>query len=288
MADEIITVAEPVVAEPTVTPVQTETPQEPKTTLEPKVEGSVEKPQAHAERNNSSAERPYDGMFRSERKRIRRLEETNNQLSEKIEKLVTLLEDKKKTSEPLDHNMILTDPDKYLTAREQKLREEIQALRNDVLTERQAQVKVETERKGLEAIEKLFPKTSPDSKETLEERVQKNPERAEALKEFFDAPKIKAITNIDPESSVELALAKFGVPETKPDPLVLKKSTMGGTATGNPSGGNKGNSEEDLLAEKRKLDAQLEANPKLRWDEGFKKKKAELMKNLERLVVKGK
>ena len=265
---------------PQQTPPVAQAPAEPENTgIPPKVEGDVNKTQT------PEPQRPqYDGLFRQERKRIRRLEETIAQLNKKLEQPPA----KVPTNEPLDHNLIFQKPDEYLTAREQRLRDEIAALRSEFTDQRNAQIASQKEQKGLEALEKLFPKSSPDAKETLEERVQKNPERAEALKEFFDDPEIKAIAEINPDKAVKLAIAELGLAaEPKPNPLVLKKGAMGGTGTGNPGMGTKTSvSESDLLAEKKNLDDQLDKNPSLRFDDNWKKKKADVMASILRLVTK--
>lgn len=225
----------------------------------------------------------YDGLFRSERKRIRRLEETITQLNKRLDENKTQVP----KDEPLDHTLLNTDPVKYLDARERRLRDEIVALRNELVTERQSKEAVEKERKGLDALEKLFPKTSPDSKESLEERINRNPEMTEKIKEFFEDPAVKAMADKDPEKAVRFAIAELGIKPPTKDPLVLKKSAMGGVGTGNPAGGERKTvSEETLRAELKKINAQEEATPQVRFDENWRKRKNEVMTSLERLVTK--
>lgn len=246
--------------------------EKPQSVSTPQVESSDNKPQT------SEQSRPYEGLFRSERKRIRRLEETIQQLNKKLD---TSKIDVPK-DEPLDHSALFQEPDKYLSQREQKLMKEINALREEVTGWKVNQEMQAKERRGLEALEKLFPKTSADSKETLEERVNKDPERAERLKEFFNLPHIKAMAEVDPDEAAAYAIEKLGL-NPKPNPLVLKKSAMGGTTTGNP--GSKSLSENDLLSEKRKLDEMLDKNPSLRNDDNFRKRKAQVISSLTRLVT---
>ena len=285
--DSPVTIATLPVESETAEPVKQETlPQtqvhvEPQTTDTPQVEGADNKPQSQEH------SRPYDGLFRQERKRIRRLEETNSQLLKKLTEFETLLKPQNVQSEPLDHSLLLTEPDRYLSQREQKLVNEINALRGEVTNWKQTQEIQAQERRGLEALEKLFPKSSPDSKETLEDRVNKDPERADRLREFFNRPSVKAMADIDPDEAVEYAMEKLGLKESKPNPLVLKKSAMGGVNTGNPSMGTKISvSEQDLLSQLKKLNEQLSQDSSLRLDDNFKKRKAEVISALQKLVYK--
>ena len=76
--------------------------------------------------------------------------------------------------------------------------------------------------------------------------------------------------------------------ETRPsNPTVLKKALMGGNGSGNPGMGDKRTvTEQDLMAEKNKLSAQLEAEPSLRFDEKFMERRRQVLGELERLVTK--
>lgn len=275
---EDTSVAEPIVGLETVNPVvpetqpETQVQAEPQSTVATQVESDVNKPQVQ------EPPRPqYDGLFRQERKRIRRLEEEIKRLSQPQPKTEA------PKSEPLDHNLLYQDPDKYLSAREQKLRDEISALRNEVVQERQGKQAVEKEHKQLEALEKLFPKTSPDSKETLEERINRNPEMTEKIKEFFEDEAVKAMAEKDPEKAVRFAIQELGITPPKPNPMVLKKTAMGGINTGNPGMGSKTSvSVADLQAELRNMNLQLGRDANLRFDPKWKARKEELMLSVER------
>ena len=254
---------------------------EPQSTNATQVEGGDNKPQTQ-----EPPKPQYEGLMRAERKRIRRLEETINQLQKRLEQPSPKSDGLK--NEPLDHTLINQDVDKYLTLREQRT---LQPYEQRILAlERRWEDKVvqEENQKSLGALEKLYPKSSPDSNETLEERVNRDPEYSERLKEFFNTPAMKAMSVADPDGAVEYAIYKLGI---KPpvNPTVIKKSAMGGTGSGNPGMGNKTSvSESDLLSELKKLNTQLGINPELRKDEKFLKRKADVMQQLERLVTRKK
>lgn len=259
----------------------TQVAQEPQSAATPQVEGVDNKPQV--------TEPPrYEGLFRSERKRIRKLEETINQISQKNEELISYF--KKDTGVPqskkFDPAAFFNDPESILTEREQRVLSEITALRSEITNLKEGGKLEEHNRKSLGALEKLYPKSSPDSNESLEERVQKDPEYSERLQEFFSSPAMKAMSLADPDGAVEYAIWKLGIkPPTSP--TVIKKSAMGGTGSGNPGmGGKVAASESDLRSELKKLSDQADKNPELRMDEKFKKRKGDVMQNLERLLTR--
>ncbi len=243
------------------------------------VETSDNQPQ----RQEPSRQPDYQGMLRQERKRIRRLEETINQISKRLEQPSPKPDALK--NEPLDHSLINQDVDKYLSLREQRTlqpyEQRILSLER-ALEDKKAQ---EENQKSLGALEKLYPKSSPDSNETLEERVNRDPEYSERLKEFFNTPGMKAMSEKDPEGAVEYAIYKLGI-KPQPNPTVIKKSAMGGTGSGNPGGGKIAVSESDLRSELKKMTDQADRNPELRKDEKFLKRKAEVMQNLERALTR--
>lgn len=287
MADENSVATLPVESE-VVEPIKQETlpveqsTAEPQTTGTPTVEGADNKPQVQ------ERPRPQDFAYRQDRKIVRRLEENNAVLLKELNELKQYLKPKDVPSEPLDHSLLLTEPDRYLTLREQKMLNEINALRGEVTNWKQTQEQQAQERIGLEALEKLFPKTSPDANESLQDRINKDPERAEQLKEFFNRPTVKAMANVDPNEAVEYAMSKLGLKaEKKPNPLVLKKGAMGGVSTGNPSIGTKTSvGIDDLRSQLKKLNEQLDKDSTLRYDDAFKTKMDEVKMSIARSWIK--
>lgn len=230
----------------------------------------------------------YDGLFRQEKKRIRRLEETINLQNKRMEELISSFKSKDTAaSEPekFDPKAFFDNPEAILTARERKLLNEIGSLRQEVSDWKVNQEAEQKNRKSLEALEKLFPKSSPDSNESLAQRVNRDPERAERIKEFLEETGLDQFSLINPDLAVEIAMHKLGERQQTPNPTVLKKTAMGGVSTGNPGMGSKTRSTlDDYRSELKKLSDEAEKNPNLRFDDKFKTKRAEVIKGLERLM----
>lgn len=292
MENETLTVpaTEDAVVEPAVTETQqpAQAAPEPQTVVaSPEVEAGSKEPQA------PERQRPKPSDYYRERQRIRDLEKTIAQLSKWKEESESA-KNKKEPAVPevpdYDPNHFSPEHKRILSAREQALRSnydaKISALEQKLYSMEEGKTVAESERKNQEALEKLFPKTSPDSKESLQERIAKDPERAMRIKEFLVESGLNEFSKINPDLAVEIALEKLGE-KPKPNPTVLKKALMGSNGSGNPGvGSNKGSNEADLLAEKNKLNTQLELNPSLRGDPKFIEQRTRVLEALEKLVTK--
>lgn len=286
MAEET-SVADPAAGIETANPVVTESLETAQAASESQSAAPAQVENGNNQPQTREAPKPdYQGLYKADRKRIRRLEETINQLQKSIEERSPRPDVLK--NEPLDHSLINQDVDKYLSIREQRT---LQPYEQRILAlERALNEKAndEANRKSLGALEKLYPKSSPDSNESLEERVQRDPEYSERLQEFFSSEAMKAMSVVDPDGAVDYAIWKLGL-KVQTNPTVIKKSAMGGMGSGNPGmGGKVAVSENDLRSELKKLSEQADRNPELRMDEKFRKRKAEVMSEIERLATRKK
>lgn len=259
---------------------------EPQSTTPSQVETSGNMPQV----SDTSRRKPSDHY--RERQTIRELKETVSNLQKRMEERATLPVKKPDVPNVPDFDPAHFSPEhkRILLAREQAIREaydaRIAAVEQKFTGWQQSQADIEVNRKHQEALEKLFPKTSPDSKESLQERISKDPERAMRIKEFLIESGLNEFSKINPDMAVEIALQRLGDPR-KANPTVLKKTLMGGSGTGNPGMGDKRSiSESDLRSENKKLSDQLSSNPSLRQDVKFMERRAQILSDLERLVAK--
>ena len=133
-----------------------------------------------------------------------------------------------------------------------------------------------------EGLELLFPKSSPESTETLEQRIRKDPEYAERVQEILNSPSFSKLAAIDPKEAAELARIRLDSIKPPQSPKVISKTLMGSTARGNPGGGKM--TVESKMAELRKLTAEVDANPSLRHNEKHKAARATLMRDVESLM----
>lgn len=236
-----------------------------------------------------SRRKPSD--YYRERQTIRELKETVTRLENKIQEKESL---KPKPDNPeapdFEPAHFSQDHKRILLAREKALRDaydsKISALEQKLDGWQEGQKQAEVSRKHQEALELFFPKSSPESNETLEQRIKKNPERAERLRQFLIESGLNEASKVNPAFVMEIAMERLGE-RPKANPTVLKKNMMGATGTGNPGMGEKrGSSEQDLLSEKNKLNMQLETNPNLRHDLKFMERRAQILGEIERLVTK--
>lgn len=211
-------------------------------------------------------------------------------LQKRMEEKATQKEDKAVAPEVPDFDPAHFTPDhkRILAAREKALRDaydsKISALEQKFNGWQENKAAEETSRKHQEALEKLFPKTSPESKESLEERINRDPERAMRIKELLIDSGLNELSKINPDKAVKYVLMELGE-QTKPNPTVLKKNLMGGSGAGS-GGGSKASTTDSLLSEKNKINAQLDVNPALRFDEKFMARRAQVLGDIERLVTK--
>ncbi len=140
------------------------------------------------------------------------------------------------------------------------------------------------DRNEQEALEMLFPKSSPEAAESLDARILANPELADKIVSLMKSTGLDVLSRTHPKEAVRLTM-KLLEEKPAPNPTVLKKSLMGGTARGNPNvGGQRPRAEKDLLSELKKMNDQLDSNPSLRQDTEFKKRRGMVMQELERLT----
>lgn len=290
MSEEIIAspAVETAVVEPTLPETQpiAQATDEPQTTDTVQVEPGNKEPQV----TETSRRKPSD--YYRERQKIRELTETVAMLQKRMEERAPLKEEKPDVPDVPDFDPAHFSPEhkRILLAREQALRAQydarIAAFEQKFNGLEQSKANEVVERKHQEALEKLFPKTSPESNETLEQRIKKDPERATRIKEFLIESGLNEFSKVNPELAVEIALQKLGE-KPKANPTVLKKNLMGGPSTGNPSMGEKRSvSEQDLRSENKKLSDQLSENPSLRQDVKFMERRAQVLADIERLVTK--
>lgn len=286
------TLTAPVVESPAVEPAAPETApatqvvEQPQETTPNQVEVSGNQPQVP----DTSRRKPSD--YYRERQTIRELKEEVAALKKFREEQASANKPQAVVPEVPDFDPAHFSPEhkRILLAREKALRDAYDAkfaAYEQRLTEAQEnKAQAETERKHQEALEKLFPKTSPDSNETLQQRIAKDPERARRIKDFLIESGLNEFSKVNPELAVEIALQKMGE-KPKANPTILKKGLMGGNGTGNPGMGEKRSvGEQDLRAENKKINDQLDANPALRFDEKFMERRRQVMGEIERLVTK--
>lgn len=253
----------------------------------PVVDENVNKPQAPAPQRVKVSE-----VYR-EREKIRRLQEAYETQSKKLDEVTSLLKELKNPQKPeavvskFDLDKFVADPDAVLNEREQraqaKLLSEINSLREELNGIKGAKDISEKEQRKQEALEALFPKTSPEAQETLEERINANPERSEKIMKMLQSG-MEKFAAIDPKQTVELILLKLGAEKPQASPKVIPKSLMGGTPRGSQTPGKTGSSIDDLVSQLKKLSAEADANPNLRHDEKFQEKRTLLMKEADRLA----
>ena len=273
------------------TPSKEETPPTAQAAVEPQTEtpNQVEVKDKEPQVVEPQRIRPSDKY--KERERMRRLEETNQSLARKMDEMTNFLKELK-NPKPADSTVakltakeLLADPEKHLSAREQRFINEINALRNEFSELKNKEVVTTKSKQEREALEMLFPKASPDSNESLEDRME-NSERRDFLESFFKAnPALDRLMTIDPKSAAELTLLKLSQVKPPASPKAINKSLMGNMARGNPSGGAKQKtSVEDLMSELKKLSQEADSHPELRRDDAHFKRRSELIREIENLA----
>lgn len=272
-------------------PQATETPSQevsqPQHSATEQVEPVVSAPQEQ----ESSRRRPSD--YYRERQWKRRLEDTVTSLAQRQEELLSFLKEQKapsgdpQKSGKFDLEKFFSDPQTVLTELEKALLAEIDKVRSEVQGWKAEQSKSQAVRVQQEALELLFPKSKDG--ESLEVRVNKDPERTERILEILKEPGVIQLFESNPQRAVRFILAEAGE-GVNPKPTVLPKKLMGGVAKGNPTpgGGKKAMTEEDLRSELRKLRDEADKSPQVRFDPEWRKKKETIMRDLERVLTEEK
>lgn len=290
MGPEVIT-APPVVGAgvetPSIeTPPQAQAPAEPQSTdVAPEVERNGNSPQA------PNAQRVQPSSYYRERERVRRLEEAYKAQSQRMEEMANLLREIKNPKpdvsaiQKITAEELLNDPERVLSSREERLIKEFNSLKEEISQLKNQGAQAESMKVEREALEMLFPKSSPDADEPLEERLD-NPERRELLEKVLKAnPSLDRLMRIDPKGAAEFVLDKLNKSKPQTSPNVIPKSLMGSTVRGNPSGGSKqGLTLEDKMSELKKLSAEVEKDPALRFDAKHKERREKLRSEIDGLM----
>lgn len=272
----------------TETPPSTQVPAEPQETTTGEVESGSKEPQVP----EPARRKPSD--YYQDRKTIRELKETVSQLRKWKEEQESVRKQQPQTAAPeipdFDPQHFSPEHKRILLAREKSLRDaydaKISALEQRFGGWQQEKVVAESDRKQQEALEKLFPKSSPDSRETIQERIDKNPERAARIQEVLLSTGLNDFFNKNPDMAFKMLMQEIGEAPSAANPTVLKKSLMGGANSGNPGMGDKRTrTEQDLRAELKKIGDQLDQNQSLRLDSKFMERKRQVQDDLQRLVT---
>ena len=287
MEDETLT-APPETGNGTETPPQeTETPSgsQPQDTGVDKVESTNQPPQEP----EPPRRKPSD--FFRERQRIRKIEDTISTLAEKQAELLSFLRsEREKSGETgsgkFDVESFFKDPEPILSEREKRLLKEIEGVKAEIQGWKQEQTKTKVDQTRQEALELLFPKSSPDSKESLEIRVNADPERTERILELLKEPGVIQLFESNPERAAKFVLMEAGEPAK--NPTIISKKLMGATRGGTAPGGAKTMNKDDLRKELGKIKDELGANPSLRGDEKFMRRRNQVVSDLEKLMMEEK
>ena len=259
-----------------------QTPPEPQTSGVPQVEGNGNQPQAVEPQRRVS-------NFYQERERFRKLEKAFQDQSSQMAEMKSLLQELK-NPKPVDSAIqkltaeeLLNDPDKVFQSREQRLRDEFETLRQELTQIKSKEANAEAMKSEREALEMLFPKSSPEADEPLETRLD-NKERYELVARVLKAnPSLDRLMRIDPKGAAEFVLEKVNKLKSQTSPNAIPKTLMGGTHRGNPGAGSK-LTPESLMSEIKKMSSEEDKNPELRFDAKRREKKQALMKQAAGLM----
>jgi hypothetical protein len=183
----------------------------------------------------------------------------------------------------------LSDPIGYQEKLLAKARQEILERELPQILQR-TESKRSYERNKQEGLELLFPKESPDSKASLEERVNSNPERTKRIMEIYEEYNLALLDNPKKEAAVALQLlnAEKAATPAQPKPAIPKKGQLASTATGNiSSGGKKTMTMQEITASYARLKQELSDNPGLRNDPQYQQRRAALDKEFSQTIGKG-
>ncbi len=250
-----------------------------------KVDGGDNKPQVTSPQR--SGPKPSD--FTRERRRIRELESSIANISKQIQDQSSLLSKIKfpgggEEEIKFNHDEFVANPEKVLLQREKRLVDTIQGLKNEIGQIREQGTMDGQKRSSQEALEILFPKTSEDDSDDVQERILNDPDRAEEVMQIMKAHGFDRFSEINPKKAAKMTLDELGK-KSEPNPKVLKKNLMGGSHTGNPGGGEKKmNTVEKKLAELKKLAEESRLSVDLRNDPKHKALRQKVTREVEVLA----
>lgn len=261
------------------------------------VEPQVESVQPQATRQDAGRPRASDFY------KIRQLEKMYRDLNDKYTQLSQVKTESPAPAKesPVDPKDFYEKPVDWLLKREKQLREEITKdifekrfpeLLDKSLTQRdQAQG---FKKQSQEALELMFPKTSPTSNEPLEARMWKDESKAQRMVQLLRDTGLDKLSESEPVKAANLALELYAIryPAEKPrSQNAIKKTQMGSTATGSPiGGGQKMPTIQELQTKQEELMKKMSDKPEVRFDENFLKEfnfvKEELVKLHSGNIVK--
>lgn len=246
------------------------------------VEENVNKPQA------VEPQRPKVSSYYKERERVRRIEEDSRKQAQELAEMKRLYQELKNPKpedsaiQKLTAEELLNDPDAALKKREERLLKEFYSLKEELNQLKSKEANAEVLKSEREALEMLFPKSSPESDEPLEVRLE-NAERKELLDKVFKAnPSLDRLMRIDPKGAAEFVLQKLSQMKPVSSPNAIPKALMGSTARGNP-GASKA-TVGSLMSELKKLTQEASSKPEVRFNPEHRAKRESLMKQIGSLM----
>ena len=259
------------------TPPPTQEGEKPQEIAVPKVDANDNATQAP----ETQRDKPKVSDFYRDRKEIKSLKDSLAAQNRQIEEMSAYLKQLQKSPDvPANgqfNNDFFTDPKKHL-----------EALKAEIISQWEArESQMEQTRTMQEALELLLPKSSADAEESFEERIAKNPDRADKIDKMLKSTPLGKFFDIDPKGAAELMLMKLNDSKPQSSPAVIKKSLMGGTARGNPGmGGPKQTALQDKQAELRRLESEASNNVNLRFDEKHKERREQIRSEIVKLAEK--
>lgn len=251
------------------------------TTTVTEVDNGSNKPQEPAPQRG-----PASGYYK-EREKDRRLANEISELKRLVSEMRTPKSNDPATDIPdFDPAHFSPEHKRILAARENALKSEIASLKQEVKGYWDKQAEAENWRESQGVLEKLFPKTGPDSKGTVHERILEDQDRAMRIKDILDDYGLNTLAKKDPDEAARFILGKLGEGPKQTNPTVLKKALMGGSGSGSGGNASLNATENDLRSAVKKLGDQLTNNPGLRSDPKFMEQRLKTMSDLERLVTK--
>lgn len=238
--------------------------------------------------SSQPTERPSDFYAARERQKLKlqKLEQENKRLRDEFEafKQNSSAAAQPPKAEPKKVGF-WENPDQYheqIDAQFKTLEERIEQKAKEILEKGVPQVLTQTkeqqtfEQNKQEALEMIFPKTDPNSKLTLEERMNSNPERLKKIDEIWKEHGLHYLAEKDPKAASRIALKLLGETQPKPEapknPFAPKKEQMASTGT-NLKGGMKTMPDiQEIQNQFQGLMKQLGEKPALRFDDGFMQK----------------
>lgn len=205
----------------------------------------------------------------------------------------------KKPSVPEERPKLKIDNDKFFTNPGEVIQEildsEKKVWREEVRKElletelprllSETNVKTELARRQQDSLELIFPKNGADDRRSIKERGNADPEKLKKLNELWTDTGMNLLWESSPEKAAAnfLKLTKDLFPAKK-NPNVINKSLVGSTATGRPNtGGKTMPTLSEIKSQLKTLDDQVDKNPDMRYDEGWKAQMGKLKTQLSEL-----